>query len=104
MTYHVGYDPDTNNIFAGAVTKKGDRWTGKNVVNEECLAAVTNHFLGIARKEKTNEVGYRWTYDDGSAVTIKVVIENNPSEIVEKNDSQEQDGMASEPESSSEGT
>ena len=84
MGYHVGYDPNTNNIYAGTVNKKGNKWVNKTVVNDECLAAVANHFLWIARKEETNEAGYRWTYNDGSAVTIKVVVEENPSEIQEK--------------------
>ncbi len=84
--YHVGCNPETNIIYAGTVNKKGDKWVNQSVVTEEVLGAVRNHFLWIAGKEETNEVGYRWTLDDGRAVTLKLIIEDNPPEVKEKKD------------------
>ena len=70
MAYHVGYDAETNNILAGTVNKKGDRWINKTIVNDECIAAVANHFLCIAVKENTNEAGYNWKLENGTVIRL----------------------------------
>ena len=72
-TYHVGCDND-NVIYAGTQTKTGS-WNNKSDVTTETLEAVRNHFLNLAAKEQTNEVGYRWEYDNGATVFLKIVIE-----------------------------
>ena len=78
--YHVGCSPENNVIYAGTINKTGDKWTNKTDVTEECLEAVTNHFLRIAQKEETNELGYRWQYEDGTTVFLKIVVETKENE------------------------
>ena len=82
--YHVGCNLETGVIAAGTTNKKGDKWINCSEVTEEALLAVRNHFLRLAEKEQTTEYGYRWDYDDGSAITLKVVYEKNPPELKEK--------------------
>jgi len=77
--YHVGFNPETNQIYAGTVNKKGDKWVNNSEVTEECLLAVRDHFLRIAEKEQIPEVGYRWEFSDGMDIALKIHI-NKPEE------------------------
>lgn len=73
-TYHVMCDPEDNIIYAGTTNKQGTKFINKTAVTEETLTAVRNHFLAMAIKENTNEVGFRWTAEAGT-MTLKFVIE-----------------------------
>ena len=83
--YHVGCNLENNVIYAGTVNKKQDKWLTQTEVTDEALLAVRNHFLKLAEQEQTNEVGYRWTFDNNKMVTLKVVIED----VEESNDKHE---------------
>ena len=74
-TYHVRHNPETNTILAGTLNKAEDKFTNSTDATEECLLAVRNHFLQLADKEQTNEVGYQWEFDNGTKIFLKVVVE-----------------------------
>lgn len=73
MAYHVNCNKDTNIIYAGTINKKGDKWVNNSPVTEECLLAVREHLLNIAKKENVNEIGFHWEMEDGSMIALKVI-------------------------------
>ena len=83
-TYHVQTNPKSNIIYAGTINKKGDKWLTQTDVTNECLEAVRDHFLWVARKEETNEIGYHWEYSNGSSIFLKIVIEEKPETKIEE--------------------
>lgn len=84
MTYHVARNPETNKIYAGTISKKEDKWTNKTEVTEECLLAVRDHFLWIADKEQTDDVGFRWEFNDGTEIFLKVIIQKKEEKTNEE--------------------
>jgi hypothetical protein len=74
MAYHVNCNKDTNIIFAGTINKKGDKWIKNSPVTEECLLAVREHLLNIAKRENVNEIGFHWDMDDGTMIALKVIV------------------------------